>query len=63
MQGELFYGNDDLFSRSEHSSSNDTFTSAFNDQKDREIENVPHLDVYNSNTWLDHYLFYFSSKL
>ncbi|MFP5386723.1 MAG: hypothetical protein ACLGHN_11630 [Bacteriovoracia bacterium] len=65
MQGELFYGNDGLFNRDDNNASGKPFPAAFSNQEEPEVseDSKPHLDIKNSNSRLDHYLFHFSSKL
>ena len=67
MQGELFYGNDGLSDWNDSDASGKPYSPAFGQQEGKQIEEnkdtTPHLDINNSNTNLDKYLFYFSSKL
>lgn len=65
MQGEFFYGNDGLFNRDDINASGKPFPAAFSSQEEQEIKESSklHLDINNSNSRLDNYLFHFSSKL
>lgn len=64
MQGEFIYGNDGFFNGNGDDASGKSFTSAFGNEKSETLEEAkPHLDINNSNTQLDKYLFYISSKL
>lgn len=62
MQGE-FYGNDDWSHGSDVYASGNSHASAFGPQENSEIRESQPLDVNNSNSKLDKYLFYFSSRL
>lgn len=62
MQGE-FYGNDGWSHGSDVYASGKPDASTFGPQENSEIKDPPPLDVNNSNTKLDRYLFYFSSRL
>lgn len=64
MQGELFYGNDGLLSRNDVHASGNSSTSTFGPQEACEVtEEKESLAINNSNSRLDKYLFYFSSRL
>ena len=65
MQGEFFYGNDGLFNRNDNYASGKPTPATFGPQEEQEIkeESSTHLDIHNSNSRLDNYLFHFSSKL
>lgn len=64
MQGEFFYGNDG-YSRNDGYVTDKPAPSAFGPQENGgEInEDQEFLTIFNSNSRLDKYLFYFSSKL
>lgn len=63
MQGEFFYGNDG-YRRNDGYVADKPASSAFSTQENGEInEEQEHLDIFNSNSRLDKYLFYYSSKL
>lgn len=64
MQGEFNYGNDGFFNGNGDDASGKPFTSAFGNKEGETLEDSkPHLDINNSNSHLDKYLFYISSKL
>lgn len=65
MQGEFNYGNDGFFNGNGDDASGKSFTSAFGNEKSETLDKSgkPHLDLNNSNSQLDKYLFYISSKL
>lgn len=66
MQGEFFYGTDGLSHWNDVHAAGYSDASAFSAQETSEmkfLEELPHLDISNSNRYLDKYLFYFSSKL
>lgn len=63
MQGEFFYGNDG-YRRNDGYATDKPAPSAFGPQENGEItEEKEHLNINNSNSRLDKYLFYYSSKL
>jgi hypothetical protein len=64
MQGEFNYGNDGLGNRIDVYASSESYSSAPGPQENSEInsEEKP-IDINNSNTRLDKYLFYFTSRL
>lgn len=62
MQGE-FYGNDGWSNGSDVYASGNSDASTFGPQENSEITETPSLEVNNSNSRLDKYLFYFSSRL
>lgn len=67
MQGELFYGNDGLSNWNDSDASGKPYSPALSQQEGEQVtgdkNSAPHLDINNSNSKLDKYLFYFSSKL
>lgn len=63
MQGEFNYGTDGWSNGSDVYASGKPYSSATGPQENSEIEENSSPDINNSNSRLDKYLFYFSSRL
>lgn len=63
MQGEFFYGYDGTGNNHHTDAANKPHPSASGEPEGGKITEEEHLNITNSNSRLDKYLFYFSSRL
>ncbi|HXH74553.1 MAG TPA: hypothetical protein VNJ08_06285 [Bacteriovoracaceae bacterium] len=67
MNQETIYGITSVYGRNDGNAFNYSNTSTFSTEEDGEVTGhkyeKPDLNIHNSNSRLDKYLFYFSSKL